>query len=169
MSASNELDKVTTNLVVSMVYELKVNNEVIDSCDDSDPLQFIQGLGHIIPGLEREIEGMTVGESKHVLVKAADGYGEFDPEQIVEMSKDEFPEEFTLEPDMEVTFEDEDGTEMTAFVEEINLDTVTFNFNHPLAGDDLEFEVKITGLRSATAEELEHGHVHLDEHGHHDD
>jgi len=157
------------NQVVSMVYELKVNGEVIDSCDESDPLQFIQGLGHIIPGLEREIEGMAIGDSKHVLVAAADGYGEFDPEQIVEMPKDEFPEDFTLEPDMEVTFEDEDGTELTAFVEEINLDTVTFNFNHPLAGDDLEFEVKITGLRPATEEELEHGHVHLDEHGHDSD
>ena len=149
-----------------MVYELRIDNEMIDSCSDEDPLQFIQGQGHIIPGLEQALDGMAIGESKHVLVKAADGYGEFDPEQIVEMPKSDFPEDFTLEPNMEVTFEDEDGSEHTAFVEEVTLDTVTFNFNHPLAGNDLEFDVKITGLREATEEELEHGHVHLHDHDH---
>lgn len=159
--------KVSNNLVVSMVYELRVKNEKIDSSEESDPLQFIQGQGQIIPGLEAEIDGMMIGESKHVFVKAANGYGEFDPDQIVEMQKDEFPVDFTLEPDMEVTFEDEDGTEMTAFVEEVTLNTVTFNFNHPLAGEDLEFDIKIVGLREATSEEIDHGHVHLDEH-HHD-
>lgn len=169
MNDNANMNKVKDNLVVSMVYELRVNNEKIDSCDENDPLQFIQGQGHIIPGLEREIDGMAIGESKHVLVKAVDGYGEFDPDQVVEMPKSDFPEDFTLEPDMEVTFEDEDGSEMSAFVEEVTLETVTFNFNHPLAGDDLEFDVKITGLREATAEELEHGHVHLDEHHHHED
>jgi len=143
-----------------------VNGEKIDSCDESDPLQFIQGQGHIISGLENEMEGMVIGESKHVLVKAADGYGDFDPEQIVEMPKSEFPEDFTLEPGMEVTFEDEDGTELSAFVEEVALETVTFNFNHPLAGNDLEFDVRVTDLRPATEEELEHGHVHLGEHDH---
>lgn len=169
MSEETKLNKVRNDLVVSMVYELRVNSEKIDSCEDDDPLHFIQGQGHIIPGLEREIDGMAIGESKHVLVKAADGYGEFDPEQVVEMPKSDFPEDFTLEPNMEVTFEDEDGTEMTAFVEEVTLETVTFNFNHPLAGDDLEFDIRITGLREATPEELEHGHVHLEEHDHEED
>jgi len=166
VSDNPNLSKVKNDLVVSMVYELRVNNEMIDSCDDTDPLQFIQGQGQIIPGLERALEGMAIGESKHLLVNAADGYGEFDPDQIVEMSKSEFPDDFTLQPDMEVTFEDEDGTELTAFVEEVTLETVKINFNHPLAGNDLEFDVRITGLREATEEELEHGHVHLDGHDH---
>ena len=162
----NETEKkeiVRKDLVVSMTYQLFVDNEKIDASDENDPLQFIQGHGQIIPGLERELEGMKIGESKHVLVKAVDGYGEYDPEQIVEMPKSDFPADFVLEPDMEVTFEDEDGSEHTAFVEEVSLETVTFNFNHPLAGDDLEFDVTVTGIRPATPEELAHGHVHLDE------
>lgn len=166
MNTLVNMNKVVKDLVVSMVYELKIDNEIIDSCTEDDPLQFIQGRGHIIPGLEREIEGMTIGESKHVLVKAEDGYGEFDPEQIVEVPKTEFPEDMALQPEMEVAFEDDDGTELSAFIEEVTLDSVTLNFNHPLAGNDLEFEVKITGLRQASAEELEHDHVHLEAHDH---
>jgi FKBP-type peptidyl-prolyl cis-trans isomerase SlyD len=163
VSETGKPETVTKDLVVSMSYQLFVDNEMIDSSDENDPLQFIQGQGQIIPGLERELEGMKIGESKHVLVKAADGYGEYDPEQIVEMPKSDFPADFALEPDMEVTFEDEDGSEHTAFVEEVSLETVTFNFNHPLAGNDLLFDVTVTGLRPATPEELAHGHVHLDE------
>lgn len=166
MSDVEKMNKVAKDLVVSMVYELRIDNEIIDSCSEDDPLQFIQGRGHIIPGLEKEIEGMAIGESKHVLVKAEDGYGEFDAEQIVEVPKSEFPEDMALQPEMEVSFEDDDGTELSAFVEEVTLDSVTLNFNHPLAGNDLEFDVKITGLRQATAEELEHDHVHLEEHDH---
>lgn len=166
MNTLVNMNKVVKDLVVSMVYELKIDNEIIDSCTEDDPLQFIQGRGHIIPGLEREVEGMTIGESKHVLVKAEDGYGEFDPEQIVEVPKTEFPEDMALQPEMEVAFEDDDGTELSAFIEEVTLDSVTLNFNHPLAGNDLEFEVKITGLRQASAEELEHDHVHLEAHDH---
>jgi len=166
VSASEELSKVTKDLVVSMVYELKIEDEIIDSCEEDDPLQFIQGHGHIVPGLELAIEGMSIGESKHVSVKAEDGYGEFVADDIVELPRTEFPEDFPLELDMEVMVEDDDGLEVTAFVEEITLDMVTLNFNHPLAGRDLEFDVKITGLRHPTAEELEHDHIHMGDHDH---
>lgn len=169
MKSPVELTKVAKDLVVSMAYELKIEDEVIDTATKDDPLQFIQGHGHIIPGLERAIEGMAVGESKHVSVKAIDGYGEFSAEDIVELPRSEFPEDFPLEVDMEVTVENDEGEEMTAFIEEITLDTVTLNFNHPLAGRDLEFDVKIVALRQPSSEELEHDHIHLDEHDHFND
>ncbi len=169
MSTSEELRKVTKDLVVSMVYELKVEDEIIDSCEEDDPLEFIQGHGHIVPGLEKAIEGMEIGESKHVSLKAEDAYGEFVADDIVELARSEFPEDFPLEVDLEVLVEDDEGFEVTAFVEEITLDTVTLNFNHPLAGRDLEFEVKITGLRHPTAEELEHDHIHTSDHDHQDE
>lgn len=166
MTASQDLNKVSKDVVVSMEYELRVDGEMIDSSEENDPLEFIQGNGHIIPGLEREIEGMRVGESKEVFVKAADAYGEYDPEEFMELAKSEFPEDFPLEVGSEVTMENEEGEEMSAFVEEVTLDTVTLNFNHPLAGKDLNFKIKIIGLRPASPEELEHGHVHFDEHDH---
>lgn len=168
MNTPIDLTKVNKGLVVSMAYELRIEEELIDQAPEDDPLQFIHGHGHIIPGLETAIEGMVIGESKHVSVKAEDGYGEFSAEDIVELPRSEFPEDFPLEVDMEVTVEDDEGFESSAFVEEVTIDTVTLNFNHPLAGRDLEFDVKIISLRSPTSEELEHDHVHLDEHNHFD-
>lgn len=164
MSASHDFSKVSKDLVVSMEYELRVDGELIDSADANDLLEFIQGHGHIIPGLEREIEGMAIDESKEVFVKAVDAYGEYDPEEFVELPKSEFPDDFPFEPGTEVVMENEEGEEMSAFIEEVTLDSVTLNFNHPLAGKDLTFKVTIRGLRAATPEELEHDHVHLDEH-----
>ncbi len=163
MNASQDLNKVGKDLVVSMEYELRVEGELVDSADANDPLEFIQGHGHIIPGLEKEIEGMKVGESKEVFVKAAEAYGDYDPEEFLELPKTEFPEDFPLEVGTEVMMENEEGEEMAAFIEEITLDSVTLNFNHPLAGKDLTFNIKINSLRLATPEELEHDHVHYEE------
>ena len=109
-------------------------------------------------------QGMKVGESKEVEVKAAEAYGEFDPENFIEVPKNEFPEDIPLVVGTEIGVNDENGDELTAFIEEVDLEKITLNFNHPLAGKDLHFKVKITDIREATAEELEHGHIHYDEH-----
>jgi len=151
-----------------MAYELKIEDEIVDQAPEDDPLLFIQGHGHIIPGLETAIEGMAIGDSKHVSVKAEDGYGKYSEEDVVELPRSEFPEDFPLEVDMEVTVEDDEGLESSAFVEEITADTVTLDFNHPLAGRDLEFDVKIIALRLPTSEELDHDHVHMEDHNHFD-
>lgn len=166
MSDNPGLNKVRKDLVISMDYELKVEGEVIDFSEEGDPLEFIQGHEHIIPGLEKAIEGMLVGESKEVFVKADEAYGAFDPEDFTEVPRAEFPEEIPLEIGTEIGIEDENGDELSAFIEEVTLDSVTLNFNHPLAGKDLSFKVKIVGVREATTEELEHDHVHGHDHGH---
>ena len=153
---------VANNLVVSMDYELKVENKIIDYSEDGDPIIFLQGHGNIIPGLEKAIQGMKIGESKTVSVKAAEAYGEFDPENFTEVPRTEFPAEIPLEIGTEIGVNDENGEELTAYIEEVEADKITLNFNHPLAGKDLEFKVKIVGLREATPEELEHGHIHGD-------
>ncbi|HSM24190.1 MAG TPA: hypothetical protein VK856_04950, partial [Anaerolineaceae bacterium] len=99
-----------------------------------------------------------------------EGYGEIDPESIVEVPKDEFPEDFPLELGVEITVNTEDDEdeeaeeeEMEATIVAINKDTVTLDFNHPLAGKTLEFSVNILDIREATAEEIEHGHAHGDD------
>jgi FKBP-type peptidyl-prolyl cis-trans isomerase SlyD len=153
---------VNNDLVISMDYELKVGDTVIDFSEDGDPIIFLQGHGNIIPGLEKAIQGMKVGEGKTVLVKAAEGYGEFDPENFTEVPKAEFPAEIPLEIGTEIGVNDEDGEELTAYIEEVDADKITLNFNHPLAGKDLEFKVKIVDIREATSDELEHGHIHGD-------
>ncbi len=153
---------VNKDLVVSMDYELKVGDTIVDYSEEGDPIIFLQGHGNIIPGLEKAIQGMKVGESKNVLVKAAEGYGEFDPENFTEVPKSEFPEDIPQEIGTEIGVNDENGEELTAYIEEVDLEKITLNFNHPLAGKDLEFQIKVVNIREATAEELEHGHIHDD-------
>ena len=158
-------DTVQDGLVVSMEYTLSVDGEVLDSSKDAGPLQFLAGHDNIVPGLEREMVGMKIGESKDVLVLPQDGYGEFDEEAFMEVSRGEFPADMELETGLELNVTDEDGQHQLAFVESFNDKTVRLDFNHPLAGAELRFNVKVVGLRDPTKEELDHGHVH--EEGHH--
>ena len=160
MSEQTEFSKVENDLVVSLEYTLTVEGEVVDSSEENGPIDFIQGRGHIIPGLEKELSGMKVGDSKKVKVIAKEAYGEYDPEAVEEIALTDFPEEIPLEVGVELAVEDEDGNATSAVIEAVNEDSVTLNFNHPLAGKDLEFNVKIAGIRAPSAEELEHGHVH---------
>jgi FKBP-type peptidyl-prolyl cis-trans isomerase SlyD len=144
---------------------LSVDGEVLDSSKDAGPLQFLAGYDNIVPGLEREMVGMKIGESKNVLVLPEDGYGEFDEEAFMEVPRSEFPSDMELETGLELHVTDEDGQHQFAFVESFNDKTVHLDFNHPLAGAELQFNVKVVALREATKEELDHGHAH--EEGHH--
>ncbi len=156
------------NLVVTMDYELRIDGEVADTSEDGDPIVFLQGAGQIISGLEKAIYGLKVGDKKVITVQPQDGYGEIDPESIVDVPKDEFPAEFPLEIGVEITVdtdsEDDDvEEEMEATIVAVKDDAVTLDFNHPLAGKVLEFSIEILEVREATPEEIEHGHAHGDE------
>ena len=160
--------KVRDNLVISMDYTLTVEDEIIDSSEDQEPLDFLQGHGNIIPGLERELYGMAIGESKSVVVSPADGYGEYSDEAFIDVPREQFPKEMKLKVGDEIQVTDEDGQIAIARVESLKEQTVRLDFNHPLAGKELHFDVTIVSLREASEEEMEHGHVHY-EGGHDDD
>ena len=162
------MDKVSVqkNVVVSMEYTLRVDGEKIDSSEGQDPLQFLAGHGNIISGLEREMMGMKVGESKDVKVPPGDAYGEFDENAFMQVPKDQFPKDMPVEEGLELTVRDDSGQSRYARVDVVEGENVTLNFNHPLAGDELHFNIKVVGLREPTAEELEHGHVHQPGHHH---
>src|SRR6188474_867981 len=138
-------DTVQKDVVVSMEYTLHVDNEEIDSSKGQDPLQFLVGHGNIISGLEREMIGMKVGESKDVVIAPTDGYGEFDDEAFMDVPLGEFPRYIPVEEGLELTVKDDSGQSRYARVENIDGDTVRLNFNHPLAGDELHFNVKVVG------------------------
>lgn len=159
-------DKVKDGLVISMEYTLTVDGEVLDSSKEDGPLEFLQGYQNIIPGLESEITGMTVGESKEVTVAPADGYGEVDPADVKDISLEEFPGEIPVEVGVELEMHDEDEQLVRGTIIAVEEDVVKMDFNHPLAGKELFFAVKIVGLRPATGEELSHGHVHSHGHNH---
>ncbi|MBI3739643.1 MAG: peptidylprolyl isomerase [Chloroflexi bacterium] len=156
--------KVNDGQVVSMHYTLHVDGKVVDSSEGGEPLQFIQGMGHIIPGLEHELYEMKIGDSKKVVVAAKDGYGEEDAEAFMDVPRESFPKNIPLQKGTELELRDQSDHPVYARIDAISDDNVRLNMNHPLAGKELHFDVKIAGLRAATDEEVEHGHVH--DHGH---
>ncbi len=161
MEQSNDSRKtVQDNTVVSLDYVLKVDGGVVDQSEQDEPIQFIQGQGQILPGLERQLYGMTVGDSKSVVVSPAEGYGEPDNEAYAEVPRDQFPSEIPLETGVALQVRDQEGQVLDAYIVEVRDDSVRLNFNHPLAGKELHFQVKVVDLRDATEEELSHGHVH---------
>ncbi len=163
----SEINAVQDGMVLTLEYVLTVDGEVVDQSSDTGPIEFLQGHGQIIPGLEKALYGMTVGESKQVTVAAVDGYGEIDEEDFAVIPRAEFPDEVPLEIGVELQLRDQDDDVFDAFIEEVRDDSVLLNFNHPLAGKELVFAVTLVDLRAATEEELDHGHVH-DAHHHHE-
>lgn len=158
-------DTVENGVVVSIEYTLHVDGELLDSSEGQGPLHFLAGYGNIVPGLESEMMGMKIGDSKKVVVQAEDGYGEFDEEAFMKVPRDQFPKDMELEVGAELNVRDNEDNSHLARVDSIEGDVVTLNFNHPLAGDELHFYVRVVALREPNAEELDHGHVH--EGGHH--
>ncbi len=161
MNATKDtLMNIRDDLVVSLDYTLKVDGAVIDKSENGEPIQFIQGQGHVIPGLERQLYGMTIGESKLLVIPPAEGYGEVDDDAYANVPRSQFPADIPLELGIALQLRDQRGEVLNATIEEINQEAVRLNFNHPLAGKELIFTVKVVDLREATQEEMDHGHVH---------
>ena len=156
-----EITTVADDLVVAIEYTLTVDGEMIDTSEGEGPLEYLHGHANIIPGLEKELDGMSVGESKKVEVSPEEGYGELDDEAILEIPREEFPENVPLQPGIELEVTDDEGDTMFATIVEIGDENILLDTNHPLAGKTLHFDVTVTGLRAATDSELEHGHVHF--------
>jgi len=154
---------VVDDVVVSIDYSLTVDGEVVDASEENEPLEYLQGYQNVIPGLESQMVGMKIGESKEVLVNPRDGYGEVDPEAFVEVPKSEFPKGFDLKPGVDLQLQDQDGELVNAVIVSVTGNKVKLDLNHPLAGKELLFRVTVTDLREATEEELAHGHVHGDD------
>lgn len=154
--------KVADDKVVSLHYTLTSDEgEILDSSQGGQPLQFIQGQGQIIPGLEKELYDMEVGDEKKVTVPPAEGYGERQPDQVQSLPRNAFPPDTDVEEGMAVQLRDSNtGQVYQAVVTHVGPDSVNVDFNHPLAGENLNFEVTIADVRDATQEELDHGHVH---------
>ncbi|NOZ71373.1 MAG: peptidylprolyl isomerase [Chloroflexi bacterium] len=159
---------VADDIVVSLSYVLQLDNdEIVDSAGSADPLEYLQGAGNIIPGLEQQLYGMAVGDEKKVTVVPADAYGEYDPEAMTFVPIDAFPTDLELEEGMGLQMRDSNtGEVVVAYVEDIQPNGVVLNLNHPLAGQTLHFQVQVVNLRQATSEELAHGHVHNAHHSH---
>ena len=153
--------KIASNKVATLHYTLKDDKgALIESSVGNEPLTYIHGISNLIPGLEDKLEGKTVGDKLSVVIPPEDAYGERDEELIEEVEKSEFDEGEELEVGKEFQYDDEEGNVYHVRVVKIDDKMVTIDGNHPLAGQTLAFEVEVLGVRDATKDELEHGHVH---------
>src|SRR5690606_11607068 len=151
---------ISNNCVASFHYTLTDSTgKVLDSSTDQEPLSYLHGAGNIIPGLEKALLGKTVGDKLNVAVQAAEAYGERDDTMVQELPNSMFSGVDKIEVGMEFHAETEHGLQVVT-VTAVENDTVTIDGNHPLAGVDLNFDLEITEVRDATAEELNHGHAH---------
>ena len=147
--------------VVSIHYTLTNDDaDLLDSTEESGPMDYLHGAENIILGLEDALEGKTVGDKLKVRVDPEDGYGEVFTElmQIVDITAFEGVE--SIEVGMQFESESDDGELELVSVKSIDGNEVTIDANHPLAGVTLNFDVEVVGIRDATAEEIEHEHVH---------
>ncbi len=143
---------IVENQIVSLEYEVKDGDTVVDSNVGGAPLVFMFGKGQIIPGLETGIANMAVGEKGEVLVQPVDAYGEYNEEAQQEVPKDQFAD-IELAIGMTLYGQGEDGGTVQVTVKEIGEENIMIDFNHPLAGKALMFTVTLNDVREATAEE----------------
>lgn len=154
--------KIIEKSVVTMNYTLTSDNgDTIDSSIGGEPLAFIHGVGMLIPGLEADLLGKEKGYKALVKVSPENGYGERSDEAVYTVPKSGFQPENNEEliVGMQVQLQTEGGPAL-AIVSEISDEDVKLDMNHPLAGMNLNFDVEVLDVREATAEELDHGHVH---------
>ena len=152
--------RVAKETVVAIEYTLKDDQgNIIDASDGRGPLEYLQGYQNIIPGLERELEGLKAGDQKTVVVKPEEGYGVREESRIHQVPKNKFPPGSYAVGD-HVTATAPDGGEMDARITAMDAKNYTLDFNHELAGKTLNFEITVVEVRAATRDELQHGHVH---------
>jgi FKBP-type peptidyl-prolyl cis-trans isomerase SlyD len=152
--------KVQADRVVSIAYRmLDGDGRVLEERTPENPYEYLQGRGQIVGAVERALEGKTAGFRAEIHVDPSDAYGQYDPALVVEIPRTQFPKTVELSVGMKFNTTGPNGQSITVRVIEIRGKTVTVDGNHPLAGIDLRFEVRVLDVREATAEESESGKV----------
>ncbi len=152
--------QIADQCVVLFHYRLTdAEGELIDASPENQPLAYLHGAGNIVPGLEQAMTGHRAGDHFDVTVEPAQGYGERNDALVQTVPREMFQGIDTIEPGMRFTAESDRGP-VAVTVTEVDGDQITVDGNHALAGKTLNFAITIAEVRQASAEELEHGHVH---------
>lgn len=152
--------KVENNKVVTISYSAFDNKTgvLLETNNNSNPLQFIIGKEHVVPGLEKEIIGLAQGENKEFVVNAAEAYGEIKADAVKEYPIEQF-KGIKLKKGMTLVNQDNNGKQIYVKVAGFDDTNVKIDYNHPLSGKDLKFDVNVLEIRDATNEELSYGQV----------
>ncbi|MBP9854633.1 MAG: peptidylprolyl isomerase [Candidatus Omnitrophica bacterium] len=147
ISAANGEDmKIEDGKKVKLDYTLKIDGQMVETSVGKTPLEYTQGKSEIIPGLESRLEGLIVGDERSVIVPAVEAYGEINEEAYREVPKTSLPDGFKPEAGMVLDIEAPDKSVVPAVVWEVKENSVVLNFNHPLAGKTLQFDIKILSI-----------------------
>jgi FKBP-type peptidyl-prolyl cis-trans isomerase SlyD len=152
--------QIAQNSVAAFHYTLTDDEgQVIDSSTGRDPLTYLHGNGHIVPGLEKQMEGRVVGDKFVADVTPEEGYGVHHVELVQQVPREAFQGVEDIQPGMQFQGSGPEG-QMNVTVSKVEDGVVYIDANHPLAGKTLHFAIEVTDVRDASAEELQHGHVH---------
>ncbi|MDR0420085.1 MAG: FKBP-type peptidyl-prolyl cis-trans isomerase [Prevotellaceae bacterium] len=151
--------KIENNKSIALSYVLKVNGETIETVNRENPMRFIFGQGYLLPSFEENIKGKKIGDTFAFELKAADAYGEIDNDAFVELSKNIFEIDGKIDETLFIVgnvipMHDSQGNLLNGTVDSISDAAIVMNFNHPLAGCDLDFTGEVVDVRDITAEEL---------------
>lgn len=157
--------KISPDTVVSVTYTLTLDNGVIaDEADAQQPFMFIHGIGQTLPAFDDALNGLAAGDAFQFSLTADQAYGNPNADWLISIPRSVFagpdvPEDI-LHLGAILPMQDQSGNPIDGKVVEINEETVKMDFNHPLAGEALHFKGTVVEVRAASAEELDHGHVH---------
>ena len=149
--------RIGPNTRVVLEYTLRDSaGEVLDSssADEGEPMVFVHGYGMVVPGLERQLAGLAVGDARDIVVSPEEGYGERDEELVLTIDRSEVPRPRAVQPGDELVAESADGDEAVMRVVEVHEDSVVVDGNHPLAGQTLHYAIVVKEVRRATEEEI---------------
>jgi FKBP-type peptidyl-prolyl cis-trans isomerase SlyD len=160
--------QITKNTVVSLRYILKrddANGEIIEETKAGDPLVFLYGNGQMLPKFEEHLSVLSTGDNFEFTLSSDDAYGEMDQDAIIDLDKSIFMVDGKVDDEMlsignVIPMRDEQGHMLQGIVVSVTDDLVRMDFNHPMAGNTLHFKGNVIEVRTATAEELSHGHAH---------
>lgn len=154
--------KITKHTVAAIHYTLKDNTgKVLDSSSGHDPLHYLHGEGNLIPGMEEGLEGQEKGAKLQLKISPEKGYGVRDEKLVQKLPRSSFGDQ---KVEKGIQFHSNNGAVVT--VTNVGLEQVTVDANHALAGVELNFSIEVMEVRTATTDEIAHGHVH-DPGGHH--
>lgn len=155
-----QIMQISAQKVVSIDYTLTNDKgEVVDTSQGREPLAYIQGIGNLIPGLEQALEGRSAGDSLKVSIPPEQAYGMRDDGLTQAVPRRMFENADEIQVGMQFQTNSEHGLQVVTVVA-VDPENITVDANHPLAGETLHFDVKVVEVRDASAEELDHGHVH---------
>lgn len=159
--------QVARDKVVTIDYTLKDDSGTIIDSSEGGHFSYLHGANNIIPGLEKALAGKAEGDELSVAVEPDEGYGHRNEALKQVVSKDMFQTQEDIEIGRQFYAQSPDGQQLIITVTEVNGTDITIDANHPLAGINLNFDVKVIGIRDATDEEINHSHVHGEGDGHH--